>query len=84
MLSTDLRYNPPVPIYEYCCADCQHVFETIVLRPSARVACPACGTENVERRPSTFAVAGSQREAATSGAGTACGGCRRSSCAGCH
>ena len=70
-----------MPIYEYLCQDCQAFFETIVFSSSTRIACPECGAERVERQPSTFGIAGGER--VTSG-GSGCGGCKRSSCAGCH
>ncbi|MFB3853817.1 MAG: zinc ribbon domain-containing protein [Vicinamibacterales bacterium] len=70
-----------MPIYEYRCQDCHSVFETIVFSSSAKVACPGCGAERVERQPSTFGIAGTGRP--TSG-GAGCGGCKKTSCAGCH
>lgn len=70
-----------MPIYEYRCQDCGTLFETIVFGASTRVTCPNCHAEKAERLPSTFGIGGSERSM-TSGA--SCGGCRRSSCAGCH
>jgi len=38
-----------MPIYEYRCARCGHVFERL-MRPAAEAgACPACGGEDLER-----------------------------------
>jgi len=61
-----------MPIYEYGCSRCGRRFEELVRRPAEeKVACPACGSARVERRPSTFAVSGAKTEDA---APTACCG----------
>jgi putative FmdB family regulatory protein len=70
-----------MPIYEYRCQKCDAFFETIVFRASAPVTCPKCLGDEVERQSSTFGIGGSRREA---GASASCGGCKRSSCAGCR
>lgn len=70
-----------MPIYEYRCEACGLVFERIVFGSSPRVSCPACGAENVERKPSSFGIGGAARSAS---GGSSCSGCSRSSCAGCH
>jgi putative FmdB family regulatory protein len=40
-----------MPIYEFRCADCGHVFEELVLRSSDQeeLACPKCAGRHVER-----------------------------------
>jgi putative FmdB family regulatory protein len=45
-----------VPIYEYRCRDCGHEFEQLVLKGAAPTACPACGSETLERLMSVPAV----------------------------
>jgi putative FmdB family regulatory protein len=70
-----------MPIYEYRCEHCDLLFEKIVFGSSTRIACPACGAEHVERQPSVFGIGGSERG---TNAHANCGGCKRSSCAGCH
>jgi putative FmdB family regulatory protein len=44
-----------MPIYEYRCRGCAHVFETLV-RTGDAPACPACGVADLERLLSLFAV----------------------------
>ncbi len=44
-----------MPLYEYQCRRCHHVFEVLV-RGGAVPACPACQTADPERVVSTFAV----------------------------
>lgn len=44
-----------VPIYEYECADCEKVFETLVLG-SERPKCPKCGGERLAKLMSASAV----------------------------
>lgn len=49
-----------MPLYEYRCGECGHVFETLV-RSATRheeITCPACGSKSVERQISVFGVAG--------------------------
>jgi putative FmdB family regulatory protein len=49
-----------MPIYEFQCADCGHVFEELILRSSDQddLACPKCGAHAVERMLSACAVGG--------------------------
>lgn len=44
-----------MPIYEYQCRKCGHLFEELMLG-SRKVdpECPKCGRAEVQRRPSTF------------------------------
>lgn len=44
-----------MPIYEYRCTACAHAFEALV-RTGDTPTCPACGTANLERLISMFAV----------------------------
>jgi len=44
-----------VPLYDYRCNACDHQFELLV-RTNDKPACPACGSENLERLLSMFAV----------------------------
>ncbi len=59
-----------MPLYEYECQNCGHVFEVFTQRRevAAQPRCPACGKANAERILSAFS--------ATSGGG---GGCTTSS-----
>ncbi len=70
-----------MPIYEFNCQKCQEAFEELVLSRSEKVVCPKCGSTKIERALSVFSHAsgGSFR----SSQGSACGGCAKSSCAGC-
>lgn len=74
---------PPMPIYEYRCPSCDERFEELVRRSDAAVACPSCGTAEVERLLSVFAGIGgsgsspaptpSQVVASGGGCGPGCG-----------
>ena len=44
-----------MPLYEFECRGCGHVFETLV-RDSSTPSCPACQGQNLERLLSMFAV----------------------------
>lgn len=45
-----------MPIYEFKCRQCNHVFESLCTRSSDanQAVCPACGAEQAERLLSTF------------------------------
>lgn len=47
-----------MPLYEYECDACGERFETLVSASSRDETkqCPACGSDETERVPSTFAV----------------------------
>jgi putative FmdB family regulatory protein len=56
-----------MPLYEYQCPDCGHVFERLVLARSAEPPkCPECGRNRAEQTFSAFATASSK------GSGTVC------------
>jgi putative FmdB family regulatory protein len=44
-----------LPIYEYHCRACAHRFEALV-RGSDAASCPECGSQDLERLLSAFAV----------------------------
>jgi putative FmdB family regulatory protein len=62
-----------MPIYEFRCADCGHVFEELVMRASDQedLACPKCSARAVERVLSCCSV-GAGGSAAGAGAGPSC------------
>ena len=47
-----------MPIYEYRCGSCRELFEALVYS-STKVVCPECGSEELEKQFSSFAVGGS-------------------------
>jgi putative FmdB family regulatory protein len=57
-----------MPIFEYACSNCGHVFEKLVLtRNPEPPQCPQCGWKRVEQKFSTFATAGATGKSAASG-----------------
>lgn len=44
-----------MPLFEYCCLECQSEFELLV-RGSVVPVCPSCGASSLEKRLSLFAV----------------------------
>jgi len=81
-----------MPIFEYVCDDCGHLFEKIVLSSTApdvlSIACPGCGSAGVTRRLSTFAprsgASGGSRKGSGGGEpGPTGGGCGRPGGCGC-
>jgi putative FmdB family regulatory protein len=55
-----------MPIFEYACSNCGHVFEKLVLaRNQEPPECPHCGWKKVDQKFSTFATAGPANRAAS-------------------
>ena len=74
-----------MPIYEYCCKDCNNSFEKLVFG-SEKPDCPSCSSKQVTRLMSScgFVSRGSGGETTTASASdSSCGGCAATSCAGC-
>jgi putative FmdB family regulatory protein len=66
-----------MPLYEYQCAECETVFETIrpIVKADAPIACSNCGSRQTSRMLSVFAmIGGSSSIESDSGGGCACGG----------
>jgi putative FmdB family regulatory protein len=50
-----------MPLFEFTCRKCGHVFEELVTLAEIEagdLSCPACGSKRVERGLSTFATGG--------------------------
>ncbi len=44
-----------MPIYEYICNKCSHIFDVLRLSSSGdKVTCPSCGAGDVAKKLSTF------------------------------
>jgi putative FmdB family regulatory protein len=63
-----------MPIYQYACRSCAERFDRLVMG-QARPTCPACGSEDLERLLSVFAVASRGAPAPAAAPGGACGSC---------
>jgi putative FmdB family regulatory protein len=64
-----------MPLYEFTCRKCGHVFEELLPMGEAaagKVACPACGAKAVDKGFSSFATGGGGDASAAGG-----GGCGR-------
>ena len=73
-----------MPIYEYQCAKCCNCFEKLVFGSNPEVVCPACGSQETEKRLSKFGMGKSSTGSSPGTSGSSgCGGCSSSSCAGC-
>jgi len=71
-----------MPIYEYTCEECELTFEELV-RNGVPVACPRCGTHEVRKLLSRFAVHSSSSDMGGRGAKN-CSSCAGSHCATCN
>jgi putative FmdB family regulatory protein len=52
-----------MPLFDFQCRACGREFEALV-RPGHVTACPACAGQDLEQKPSTFAVSSSERRSA--------------------
>ncbi|MBZ5670321.1 MAG: zinc ribbon domain-containing protein [Acidobacteriia bacterium] len=61
-----------MPIFEYVCPKCSHVFEKLILGGNQQAPpCPKCGSTQAEQKYSTFATAsGAPRSSRAACAGT--------------
>jgi putative FmdB family regulatory protein len=73
-----------MPIYEYHCETCGQNFECLVLGKS-KPACSTCSSKKVRKLMSAcgFVSKGGNGQPVKTAAGSSCGGCHASSCAGC-
>ncbi|MFN3412875.1 MAG: FmdB family zinc ribbon protein [Thermoanaerobaculum sp.] len=53
-----------MPIFEYLCARCHRIYSflSFTLTPKRQPTCPRCGSQDLTRVPSSFAVAGTTRK----------------------
>ena len=42
-----------MPIFDFRCSKCEHMFEKIVLKESAEIICPKCGCNSVQKMVSS-------------------------------
>ena len=63
-----------MPIFEYHCKECRKQFETLV-NPSTVPACPDCGSRELARQLSVFAVGGRGARLAERAPAGPCGTC---------
>jgi len=65
-----------MPIYEFRCKTCSHVFEELIIRSTDKeeISCPKCGTPRVDQLMSSFAC-GTSSGGSPSGGGGGGGGC---------
>ena len=70
-----------MPIYEYSCRQCDHEFETLVMRQGEKIECPQCGSAKCKRLMSGFAHKSDGKMVSEH---SSCSGCSSSSCATCH
>ena len=77
--------EPPMPIYEYCCEDCNKSFEKLVFGAEAP-NCPSCDSKKVTRLMSScgfVSKGGAGETTRASASASSCGGCAATSCATC-
>ncbi|MEO0092253.1 MAG: zinc ribbon domain-containing protein [candidate division WOR-3 bacterium] len=72
-----------MPIYEYQCDKCKHIFEELVFnsqdRMKAGICCPKCHNKKVNLLYSTFGLKGVDKKVSQS----SCASCSAKSCSSC-
>jgi putative FmdB family regulatory protein len=66
-----------MPIYEFRCKNCHHVFEELVFSSLVNgedLVCPACGEKNAEKLMSAFSSAGTGSNGYSASSAPSCGG----------
>ncbi|MFA5354511.1 MAG: zinc ribbon domain-containing protein [Thermodesulfovibrionales bacterium] len=66
-----------MPIFEYRCSRCGLDFERLVFGTKT-VNCPACGSDEVRKKPSLFGMSGVENPSSSG-----CGSCSSGSCSSC-
>jgi len=74
-----------MPMFEYRCGICENAFEELVRSAAAEaeVACPECGSHEVEKKMSTFGFSVAGAKTVSSSAGSGCDSCRGGNCSSC-
>jgi len=72
-----------MPIYEYHCFKCEKDFEKLVMGNSPQVSCPHCGTDQVERKFSSFGIKSGASFSSSIGS-SGCSSCTATSCSSCR
>lgn len=63
-----------MPIFEFICGSCRHPFETLI-QGSQKPSCPSCGSSDLEKQLSVFAVNGGSGQTDASTLPGPCGTC---------
>jgi putative FmdB family regulatory protein len=68
-----------MPIFEYKCQQCDKDFEKLVYGSNPEIFCPQCGSNDVNKKFSTFGMSGVDKQTSSG-----CTTCTSSSCRTCH
>ncbi|MEO0107278.1 MAG: zinc ribbon domain-containing protein [candidate division WOR-3 bacterium] len=74
-----------MPIIEFCCKECKHKFEELILKDAefSSIKCPKCSSKKLERLFSVFGFSSKGSDKSSSISSSACTTCSRTTCAGC-
>ena len=63
-----------MPIFEFICCSCRHPFETLI-QGDRKPSCPSCGSGDLEKQLSVFAVNGGGGPSDATALPGSCGTC---------
>ncbi|MFB3897875.1 MAG: zinc ribbon domain-containing protein [bacterium] len=75
-----------MPIYEFCCDQCHHEFECLILSKQDALdnICPKCNSRKINRQMSRFGFGGNTASNSGGGSSKSCHSCSSGSCHTCH
>lgn len=66
-----------MPLREFSCQKCGHVFEALERTKAEKISCPSCGSFELKRKLSCFATTGKNNH-------SGCSSCQGGSCSSCR
>jgi len=74
-----------MPIYEFECQKCGHLFETIVPSSSSPFPpCESCNSKRIKKAISRFGFSSGGKSVGSLGGSSGCSSCTASSCSSCN
>lgn len=45
-----------MPLFDFKCMDCQHIWEQLIKNKDKKIICPKCDSKNIEKMVSNFSI----------------------------
>ncbi|MCX5894638.1 MAG: zinc ribbon domain-containing protein [Proteobacteria bacterium] len=73
-----------MPIFEFRCSGCSHIFEELVFGGKLPAQCPQCGCAEIKKLLSVFSFKSAGGEARSASSGSGCSSCSSKNCSSCR